>query len=67
MTSAQYLHGKSNEEMIEELYLSTLSRKPTPDEVKAAIASFQFEKDRKSGAENFQWGLLNGIEFVLNH
>ncbi len=59
--------GKSNEEIVEELYLSTLSRRPTPQETKAAIASFQFEKDRKAGVENFLWGLLNGIEFVLNH
>jgi hypothetical protein len=59
--------GKSNDEIIEELYLSTLSRRPTEPERKAAIHAFEFEKNRKIGVENLQWALLNGIEFVLNH
>ncbi len=46
--------SKSNEEIIEELYLSTLSRKPTSDELRTAIPAFAFEKDRKSAAENLQ-------------
>jgi hypothetical protein len=59
--------GKNNDEIIEELYLSTLSRRPTEQESKAAIHAFEFEKNRKTGVENLQWALLNGIEFVLNH
>jgi hypothetical protein len=58
---------KSNEQIIEELYLSTLSRRPTDQEIKAAIHAFELEKNRKIGVENLQWALLNGIEFVLNH
>jgi len=59
--------GKTNDEIIEELYLSTLSRRPTDQERNAAIRAFEFEKNRKKGVENLQWALLNGIEFVLNH
>ena len=59
--------ARSNNELIGELYLSTLSRYPTPEEIKAAVGAFELEKDRKRGAENLEWALLNSIEFVLNH
>lgn len=57
----------SNDALVEEMYLSTLSRYPTVTEKAAALSAFEFDKDRQSGAENLQWGLLNGIEFILNH
>jgi Protein of unknown function (DUF1549)/Protein of unknown function (DUF1553) len=57
--------GKTNEEIIEELYLSSLSRWPTPAE-KRVILEFM-EPDRKAGAENLQWVLVNSQEFALNH
>lgn len=57
--------GKTNDELVEELFLWTLSRWPTPQEKDVALHAL--EKDRKRGAENIQWVLLNSIEFVLNH
>jgi hypothetical protein len=57
--------GKTNEEIIEELYLSSLSRWPTPAE-KRVILEFM-EPDRKAGAENLQWVLVNSQEFALSH
>jgi len=56
---------KSDKDVIEELFLNTLARKPTPAEEEVALHAF--EKDRKRGLENVQWALLNGIEFILNH
>lgn len=56
---------KTNEEVIDELFLSSLSRWPTPAEKEIALQAM--EKDRKTGAEDLQWALLNGIEFILNH
>jgi hypothetical protein len=56
---------KTNDEMIEELFLASLGRWPTPEERQVALQAL--EKDRKRGAENIQWALLNSIEFVLNH
>jgi hypothetical protein len=56
---------KSDRDVIEELFLSTLARRPTPAETEVALHAF--EKDRKRGVENVQWALLNGIEFILNH
>jgi hypothetical protein len=56
---------KSDRDLIEELFLSTLARRPTPAETEVALHAF--EKDRKHGVENVQWALLNGVEFILNH
>ena len=56
---------KSDDELLEEMYLSTLSRSPNASEKKYILEALQ--KDRKKGAENLQWALLNSIEFVLNH
>ena len=57
--------GKSNHEIIEEMFLTSLARRPIPAELEVALRAF--EKDRKHGAEDVQWALLNGIEFLLNH
>jgi hypothetical protein len=57
--------NKSNDEMIEEMFLSSLARRPTSAEQQ--VAQQALEKDRKRGAENIQWALLNSKEFVLNH
>ena len=57
--------GKTHEEVIDELFLSSLSRFPTASEKRTYVELFQ--KDRTEAAENLQWVLLNSIEFVLNH
>ena len=57
--------GKSDEEIIEELFLASLTRRPTADEVD--VAKRVIAKDRKSGVENIQWALLNSTEFLVNH
>jgi Protein of unknown function (DUF1553) len=57
--------GKSDDEIIEELFLSSLSRWPTPPEVE--VAKRLLAPDRKTGAEDIQWALLNSVEFIVNH
>jgi hypothetical protein len=57
--------GKSDDEMIEELFLSSLTRLPTAEEVE--VAKRVIAKDRKTGPENLQWALLNSTEFLVNH
>lgn len=57
--------GKTNDQIVDELFLSSLSRWPLKAEKDVALQ--YMEKDRKTGTENLQWVLLNGIEFVLNH
>lgn len=52
----------------EELYLSALTRKPTPSEiedVKAHLAAHG--KDRRTAARELAWALLTSIEFRFRH
>jgi hypothetical protein len=51
--------------MIEDLFLSSLSRRPTTEEV--AVAKRLIAEDRKGGTETIQWSLLNCGEFLTNH
>jgi len=51
--------------IVEELFLATLSRAPREDEVRAAVAAV--EADRQRGTENLLWALLNSAEFLVNH
>jgi hypothetical protein len=57
--------GKSDDEIIEELFLASLTRRPTAAEVE--VAKRVIAKDRKTGPENLQWALLNSTEFLVNH
>jgi hypothetical protein len=56
---------KSDDEIIEELFLATLTRRPNAEEID--VAKRVLAKDRKIGAENVQWALLNSTEFLVNH
>jgi len=58
--------GKSDDGIIEELFLASVSRLPGAGEVEVAkrvIAA----KGKQQGVENIQWALLNSPEFLLNH
>lgn len=56
---------KTNAEIIDELYLATLSRQPLPQEKKLALT--WLDQDRKQGAEDLHWSLLNKLDFVFNY
>jgi hypothetical protein len=57
--------AKTNPEIVDLLYLATLSRNPLPQEKRLAIS--WLEKDRRQGAEDLQWSLLNKLDFVFNY
>jgi hypothetical protein len=60
--------GKTDEQIVEELYLACIGRFPTDLEKQKLVKDvFPFASDRKRAAENLEWALLNSIEFVLNH
>jgi hypothetical protein len=59
--------GKSDEAIVEELYLATIGRRPTDLEKQKILEVFPFATDRKRSVENLEWSLINSIEFVLNH
>ncbi len=56
---------RSDAEVVEELFLASLARWPMAEERELALSTLQ--ADRRSGAENLQWALLNGPEFLVNH
>ncbi len=71
--------GANNEELIEELYLSALSRFPNRQE-RAAVREllgrqsgiveqsfFQQSTARRAAAENLLWALITSREFAYNH
>jgi hypothetical protein len=51
--------------LVERLYLVTLSRKPTAPELDTALKALT--PDRRRGAENLQWALINSPEFIFNY
>lgn len=58
--------GMSPNELIDELYLCTLSRVPTSAEKELMLSAFR-DTDRRAAAEDVLWALLNSKEFVFNH
>jgi hypothetical protein len=54
----------SREQMLERLYLTTLSRRPTADEVKKMTAYLDKKGDPKNGYAGVLWVLLNSAEFI---
>jgi hypothetical protein len=57
--------GKSDEQIIEELYLAALSRLPTAKESQAMCEHVTRAASRRDGLEDVAWALLNAKEFVL--
>src|SRR5581483_8314958 len=54
-------------EKVEELFLWAFARKPTADDLAAALAHVAAHpKDKKAAYENIVWALVNTKEFVFN-
>ena len=59
--------GKTDAEIIEQLYLAALARKPVPAELDAATKHITGSSDRKLALEDIGWALLNSKEFLFQH
>jgi hypothetical protein len=57
--------GNSDGEIVEELYLAALSRRPTADERAKLTGIIGRAKDRRAAVEDVVWGLVNSKEFLL--
>ena len=59
---------KSPSEIVEELFLLTLSRRPRDQERELLLGAFREEGvDRRTAIEDVLWALLNTKEFIYNH
>ncbi len=58
---------KSPEDIIGELYVRTVARKPTPTEVVGLAAKIKENKNQQQALEDVFWALLNSREFLFNH
>ncbi len=60
--------GRSEAELVEELYLLLLNRPPAEKERQTALRAFSMPgATRQTAVEDVFWALLNSPEFVLNH
>lgn len=61
------LSGAGQREIIEELYLATLSRFPKEDEYALAANYFREKESRATAAQDLLWALMNSHGFLFNH
>lgn len=59
--------GQSRDQIVENLYLATLSRRPTADETRLMTDYLARRTNAGQGYAGVLWILLNSGEFVLNH
>jgi hypothetical protein len=59
--------GKSNRELIEELYWTALTRAPSESELRDLTAILDKATDRRTELEDVLWGLLNSKDFLFRN
>lgn len=60
------LAGRSDRELIEELYVASLSRYPTPEELDKAMTYLGSSPGRAAKAQDLLWALINSNSFLFN-
>lgn len=58
--------GATNEQLIETIYLSTLCRKPSADELARSVAYFAEVNAQAEAGEDLMWALINSPAFLFN-
>jgi hypothetical protein len=61
----QVAGGKSDDAILEELYLAALCRKPSTAERATARKILAGASERRKALEDIAWGLVNAKEFLL--
>lgn len=56
----------TNQQIVTQLYLNTLSRNPRQDELDALLPLFS-SQTRRDATEGIQWALLNKMDFIFNY
>ena len=60
------LKGAPDREIIQDLYVATLDRPPTAEEVQKAQDYLKGSKNRTEKAQDLEWALLNSYAFLFN-
>ena len=59
--------GRSDPEIITELYLLAVCREPSATELDASVKQIALRGDRAAGLEDICWAILNTDEFLFQH
>ena len=59
--------GQTPPQVIERLYIRSLSRKPLPEEMDRLMAVVGQAENPQAGLEDVFWAVLNSREFIFNH
>jgi hypothetical protein len=59
--------GKQPEQILEEVYIRCLTRKPTMTEMTSLMEIVNENPNKQLALEDVFWALLNSREFVFNH
>lgn len=59
--------GQTNAQIVGELYLAALCRRPLEAELAAAVKHVESQPDRQRGLEDVCWAVLNTNEFLFQH
>lgn len=60
------LAGRTDRELVEELYLASLGRFPTPAELDEAVTYLNSAPGRSAPAQDILWALVNSNSFLFN-
>lgn len=58
---------KPLEEILDQLYIRCLTRRPTPEEQQQLLSVVQAAPNPEQGLEDVFWAILNAREFLFNH
>jgi len=64
---ALFASGRKPAEIVEELYLTILSRRPTQEELKTVAEHVQAARSRSEASIDVAWALINSTEFLYRH
>jgi hypothetical protein len=64
---AQLDANKPPAEIIENIYVACLSRKPTPEEKQKLEGLLAAEQNKRVAVDDILWAVLNSREYLFNH
>jgi hypothetical protein len=65
--AAMLKEGKTPEQVIEAIYVQSLCRKPSDEELKVHLSLVAADKNPAIGLHDVYWAVLNSREFIFNH